>query len=246
MLNLGLLNCKGPQSNEVPVTTPIRISEEMSKLSDADDKSHALPSPIWLFVGDSLTAGYGVEPELSFVSRLQEKLRQEDWVEPRSHKTPILRNAGVSGDTSAGTLRRIDWLLEDRVDRVFLCIGANDGMRGQPIEALRSNLSEIASKIRERGPTLHLMQMFLPPNYGEDYTKRFAESYQVVAESEGLSLFPFLLNGVAGESEYNQADGIHPNEEGHQKVADQLLSHLTYAGLIVKRSSAKLQDKTGK
>ena len=188
----------------------------------------------WLFVGDSLTAGFGVEPERTFVARLQERLKREGWVDPITQETPLLKNAGVSGDTSAGTLRRIDWLLSDRADRVFLCIGANDGMRGQPIDALKHNLSKIAQRVQSRGAKLHLMKMFLPPNYGEEYTQRFANSFEEVASKENLSLFPFLLRGIAGVANLNQSDGIHPNADGHQKAADQLLDHLVSLGFVVK------------
>ena len=193
----------------------------------------------WLFVGDSLTAGFGVEPERSFVARLQERLKIEGWVDPMTQETPLLKNAGVSGDTSAGTLRRIDWLLGDGADRVFLCIGANDGMRGQAIDALKQNLSKIAQRVQSHGAKLHLMKMFLPPNYGEEYTQRFANSFDEVASREKLSLFPFLLRGIAGVAHLNQSDGIHPNAEGHQKAADQLLDHIVSLGFVVKRNRNK-------
>ena len=241
------MGCK----REVSLLDPKVDQYETTRTNSIDQQSPLPPSPsersthspLWLFVGDSLTAGYGLEPEFSFVSRLQEKILQEEWVDPISGQTPKLKNAGVSGDTSAGTLRRMTWLLSDGADRVFLCIGANDGMRGQPIKALKSNLSEIARRIKSHGASLHLSKILLPPNYGAEYTKRFAQSYEEVAMEEGLSLFPFLLRGVAGERHLNQVDGIHPNAAGHQKIADQLLTHLAEIGLIVKRSSIERNQR---
>ena len=188
----------------------------------------------WLFVGDSLTAGYGLSKEEAYVSQLERRLAREGWHTPDQHEIKLM-NAGISGDTSAGALRRIDWLLEEDVERVFVCIGANDGLRGQPIEALRANLTQIIKRIRASGAQVVLMGMKLPPNYGPLYTARFAKVYAEIAQELGVSFLPFLLEGVGGRAEYNQADGIHPNREGQARIADLVFDFLHTQNLIKRR-----------
>ena len=225
-----LVACKAPKSMEQDVIK----HKEVKKVSTSTSKTKDLS---WLFVGDSLTAGFGVTLDQSYVSVLQQKLKSELWVDPQSQRVPQLVNAGVSGDTSAGVLRRIDWLLTDKPDRVFICIGANDGLRGQSLTALEANLKKIIHKIKRMGIYVHLIGMKLPPNYGADYTVQFEQVYQKIARSEKVPFYPFLLEGVAGNIKYNQTDGIHPNEEGHQKVAEEVLSHLVTMKLLQKEET---------
>lgn len=129
-------------------------------------------------------------------------------------------NAGVSGDTSAGGLRRLDWALEDDPLVLVLALGANDGLRGLPTTELHKNLAAIIERCRDKGVAVILAGMEAPPNYGPDYAARFRNVYTDLASSYDVPLIPFLLDGVAGERALNQADGIHPNADGARRVAD--------------------------
>ena len=188
----------------------------------------------WLFVGDSLTAGFGLEAQSSYVSVLGSMIKTHKFVDSTTGLVPKLINAGVSGDTSTGALRRLSWLLADQPHRIFLCIGANDGLRGQPLELLKSNLSNLTKMIKSKGIDLMLMGMRIPPNYGIEYSKGFAKVYAQVAQEQNVPLYPFLLVNVAGHSHLNQTDGIHPNREGHQLIAQQLFNHLKVSAIIKK------------
>ncbi|HUR92082.1 MAG TPA: arylesterase [Gemmatimonadaceae bacterium] len=167
-----------------------------------------------LFVGTSLTAGYGLTPELAYPSVVS-RLAAADGhpIEPV--------NAGVSGETSAGALRRMDWVLRSPADVIVIETGANDALRGLDPDSTRANLRRIIARVREAQPRaeLVLVQMEAPPNYGIAYVRRFREMYRDVAREERVELAPFLLDGVAGLPELNQADGIHPNRRGAELVA---------------------------
>lgn len=171
--------------------------------------------PVVVFLGTSLTAGLGLRTaDETYVSRLAELAD--------SAGIPIEAvNAGVSGDTSAGGLGRLDWVLREPLDLLFLELGANDGLRGQDPDAIRANLTEIVERTRERHPGVRVVVagMEAPPNLGARYTARFRSVFPAVAASTGASLVPFLLEGVAGVPELNQADGIHPTREGHARMA---------------------------
>jgi acyl-CoA thioesterase-1 len=171
--------------------------------------------PVILFVGTSLTAGYGLDPAEAYPARIQEML-DAAGLDYR------VVNAGVSGETSAGALRRMDWLLRQPVAVLVLETGANDGLRGQDPEATRANIQGIFDRARRQDPPpqLVLVAMEALPNYGEDYRKRFRAIYPELAEANGAALVPFFLEGVAGRTELNQADGIHPTAEGHARVAE--------------------------
>jgi acyl-CoA thioesterase-1 len=170
-------------------------------------------------LGDSLTAGLGVSPEEAYPAVLEARLRR-DGFEYR------VVNAGVSGDTSAGGLRRIDWVLKLRPDVVIVALGANDGLRGQPPDVLRDNLTRIVGRARAAGARVLLAGMRVPPNYGDDYARAFAGVYPAVARDTGVPLAPFLLDGVAGDTRLNQPDGIHPTAEGQRVIAERLWPHL--------------------
>lgn len=170
--------------------------------------------PRVLIVGTSLTAGLGLDPEDAYPSHLQRK------ADSAGYNVEIV-NAGLSGETSAGARRRIEWLLREPAAVVVVETGANDGLRGLDIDSTRANLTAIlryAKSVLPRARLL-LIQMEAPPNLGESYTQRFRESFAVVAAAEGATLVPFLLTDVAGERRLNQNDGIHPNEEGARIVA---------------------------
>jgi len=170
-------------------------------------------------LGDSLTAGLGVSPEEAYPAVLEARLRREGF-EYR------VINAGVSGDTSAGGLRRIDWVLKLRPDVVIVALGANDGLRGQAPDVLRDNLTRIIERARAAGVRVLLAGMRVPPNYGDDYARAFAGVYPAVARATGVPLAPFLLDGVAGDARLNQPDGIHPTVEGQRVIAERLWPYL--------------------
>jgi acyl-CoA thioesterase-1 len=170
--------------------------------------------PRVLIVGTSLTAGLGLDPEDAYPSHLQRK------ADSSGYNLDIV-NAGLSGETSAGARRRIEWLLREPAAVVVVETGANDGLRGLDIDSTRANLTAILRYTKSVLPRarLLLIQMEAPPNLGERYTQRFRESFAAVAKAEGATLVPFLLENVAGERRLNQNDGIHPNEEGARIVA---------------------------
>ncbi len=168
-----------------------------------------------LFFGTSLTAGYGLDPSQAFPVMVAAKAAAEG--------TPIAGiNAGLSGETSAGALRRIDWALKNPVDVVVLETGGNDALRALDANALKANLTAIVGRIRKSQPraSILLAVMEAPPNFGAGYTASFREAYATVAKAEGLTLMPFLLDRVAGHPELNQEDGVHPNLAGERIVAD--------------------------
>lgn len=173
------------------------------------------PTPVVLFFGDSLTAGYGLSPEEAFPALIEKNIT-------KSGKKVKVVNAGLSGETSAGGLSRIDWILRQPVDVFVLELGANDGLRGLPLDQTRTNLQGIISKVKGKYPTakLVLAGMMVPPNMGENYSNEFKKIYPDLAKKNGATLIPFLLENVAGNEKLNQADGIHPNTEGHKLVAE--------------------------
>ena len=170
-------------------------------------------------LGDSLTAGLGVAADEAFPARLQARLRAEGY-------DYRVVNAGVSGDTTAGGLRRVDWALRAHPDVVIVALGANDGLRGQSPQAIRANLEEIVARLQASGARVLLVGMRLPPNYGAEYTKEFEAVFPAVARRAKIVLMPFLLDGVAADPRLNQADGIHPTAAGQQMIADRLWPYL--------------------
>jgi acyl-CoA thioesterase I len=174
-----------------------------------------------LFIGTSLTAGLGLNPDSAYPQLIQEKI-------DAAHLPFEVVNAGVSGETTAGLLRRLDWLLRGNFDVVVVESGANDGLRGTPVATVRQNLRDILSRIRAAHPTTKLMlvQMEAPPNLGPEYANAFHALFGEVARENGATLMPFLLQDVAGNRELNQADGIHPNQRGEHIVADNMWKSL--------------------
>src|SRR5688500_8295895 len=167
-----------------------------------------------LVLGDSIAAGYGLDPEEAFPALLQEKIA-------KAGLDFKVVNAGLSGDTTAGGLRRIGWLLRQPVDVLLLELGGNDGLRGiDPAETER-NLKGIIEKVRQKNPTttIVLAGMQMPENMGKDYTARFRDVFTRVASEHRATLIPFLLDGVGGKAELNQPDRIHPTAEGHRIIA---------------------------
>jgi acyl-CoA thioesterase I len=170
--------------------------------------------------GDSLTAGLGVAAEETYPAQLQRRLD--------SQGLPYrVINAGVSGDTTAGGLRRVDWVLKSRPDIVILELGANDGLRGLKLQETKANLEKIIQRCRDASVRVVLAGMKLPPNYGTEYTKSFEAIYPALAKQFRLPLIPFFLEGVAGSTSLNQADGIHPTSEGYRIIADLVMETVT-------------------
>lgn len=194
------------------------------KQQEKETKMQVDPNaPVILFLGDSLTAGFGVPVEKSFPSLVQEAFLKENIG---------LRviNGGRSGDTSAGGLDRLDWYLQSNlpIKHFVLCLGSNDAMRGLPLPQLEQNLNKILNRVKTEYPEakIYISQLYTFSNLGESYTAQFEEIFPRVAQKQGATLLPFILSDVAGQAHLNQPDGIHPNEQGTQLVADFVLREL--------------------
>ncbi len=169
--------------------------------------------------GNSLTAGLGVSPDQSYPAQLQRRLNEAGY-----HYVVI--NAGVSGDTTAGGLRRVNWVLKSRPSIVILELGVNDAMRGQPLAGIYSNLVKMINQLQEAKTLVVLAGMKIPPNYGLDYTRGFSSMFEQLAREHNVTLIPFLLEGVAAKPELNQAEGLHPTAAGYYIVADTVMTAL--------------------
>ncbi|MEK6324147.1 MAG: arylesterase [Acidobacteriota bacterium] len=187
--------------------------KEVSPVSPAAAAKPAKSLPKIVAFGDSLTAGFGLPEGLSYPALLQKKLDADGLAYQ-------VVNAGVSGDTSAGGVRRIDWSLEGDVKIVILELGANDLLRGQSIDAMKKNLAQIIQRAKARGATVLLAGMEAPTNTGAEYRKAVHEAFQSLAREYNVPLIPFFLDAVAGIESFNQRDGIHPNEEGTKIVTE--------------------------
>jgi acyl-CoA thioesterase-1 len=187
-------------------------------LQAAETALNPAPAPVvektLVVLGDSLSAGFGVDPAEAWPARIQEKIRAArlPWK---------LVNAGVSGDTSAGGLRRLDWILRRPLEALLIELGGNDGLRGLPLAATRTNLQAVIDRTRAKYPQVRIViaGMKMPENLGEAYTRQFEGLYRDLAETNRVALIPFLLDGVGGRPELNLPDQIHPNAEGHRRVA---------------------------
>jgi acyl-CoA thioesterase-1 len=179
------------------------------------DSTPASDQPIVLFLGTSLTAGHGLEPELAYPALIQDK------IDAAGLNYRVI-NAGVSGETSAGARARIDWLLRQPVAVLVIETGANDGLRGLPTDSLRANIQAVIDRAKkvEPPPELLLVGMRVPPNYGRRYSQAFEAVYSQLARKNGTKLVPFLLDRVGGVATLNQPDGIHPTAQGQQIMAE--------------------------
>lgn len=179
-------------------------------------------------LGDSLAAGLGLAADEAFPAVVERMLRD------RGHAVTVV-NAGVSGDTSAGGLARLDWVLGQRTDVLVVELGGNDALRGQNLEATETNLRDIVRRGRAVGARVLLLGMDVPSNYGPDYGGRFSALYERIAEDEGIALIPGFVREVGSDPELLQADGLHPTAEGQRRLAETLLPHLE--ALVLDRSS---------
>jgi acyl-CoA thioesterase-1 len=189
--------CSSPESPGAPERAP----EAPVAAAPASDR------PKIVILGDSLTAGYGLDKAQSYPSLLQQRL------DATGQKYEVV-NAGVSGDTTAGGLRRLDWSIEGNTRILVVALGGNDGLRGLPVDDSRKNLDAIITRAKQRGITVILAGMEAPPNYGPVYTSEFRAMFSDLAREHDVALIPFLLEGVAGVASLNISDGIHPNPEG--------------------------------
>lgn len=209
-LLFSIASCRSEEPQPAPPATAPVASETQPALA---------AGPRVVFLGDSLTAGLGLSQEQAYPALLAGRLAQLGQ--------PIQAlNAGVSGDTSAGGLRRLDWLLRQKPSIIVVGLGANDALRGLPLSEIESNLRQIVTKSQQAGARVLLLGMQIPPNYGPDYARGFAGLYPRIAQETKVALVPFLLAGVGGEASLNQADGIHPTAAGQEKVADNVLPYL--------------------
>jgi len=180
-----------------------------------DARAAESPARSIVFLGDSLTAGFGVQPTEAFPALIAEKIR--------TASLPFeVQNAGLSGDTSAGGLRRIDWLLQRPIDILVIELGANDGLRGLELKSMKANLQEIIDKTKAKNPKVKIVLagMQVPPNLGADYGAGFQRVFAELARENNATLIPFLLEGVGGHRDLNQADQIHPSAAGHRIIAE--------------------------
>jgi acyl-CoA thioesterase-1 len=219
--------CSAPGATDAPVPA----AAPAAPATEPPTPPAAKPAkPEVIFLGDSLTAGLGLAEDLSFPSLIQQRI-------DGAGLGFAVVNAGVSGDTSAGGLRRLEWALQGQPRVLVVALGGNDGLRGLAPEDLKRNLAAIIERSQQAGLAVILAGMEAPPNNGPDYTARFRGVYPDLARTYKVPLIPFLLDGVAGNPALNQADGIHPNPEGARKVADTVWKVLEPALLASIRSS---------
>jgi len=203
-----LLSCGDKTNRQIKNKTTEIVSEPQETPVDANSK-------VILFFGNSLTAGMGLDPEEAFPAVIQSKLDslRLDYQ---------VVNAGLSGETTASGKNRLNWVLKQKVDIFVLELGANDGLRGIPLEETRNNLQTIIDAVRQKNPETRIILagMQIPPNMGKEYTTEFREIFPELAQKNNAELIPFLLEDVAGIPELNQEDGIHPTTEGQKIVAN--------------------------
>jgi acyl-CoA thioesterase I len=209
---LGAISCARPSPDSPP---PGALRNEVSAKPVAPSRAAATHPPRVVILGDSLTSGLGLDPGDAYPALLQRKLKEQGsaWE---------VVNAGVSGDTSADGLRRVDWALEGDAEVLILALGANDGLRALPAAQMKDNLQQIITRARQRGIAVMLVGMEAPPNFGERYATEFRSVFTDLAAANHLTFVPFLLEGVAGVSSLNQADGLHPTARGAARIADTL------------------------
>jgi len=203
--NLGAISCGVGHSSDQASSEAAPATPAAPKTDDERPKIVAL--------GDSLTVGLGLLETQAYPHLLQEKVDRDGF-------NYEVVNAGVSGDTSAGGLRRLDWALQEDVRVLILALGANDGLRGLSVAEMKQNLGEIIERARAKHVVVVLAGMEAPPNYGAEYAASFRQAYRDLALQYRVLFVPFLLDKVAGQAALNQGDGIHPNPEGAAIVAD--------------------------
>ena len=205
---IGAVACEAPRESRSPAAD----AAQPASLRAAGEAAHS-GRPRVVALGDSLTAGLGLMADEAYPALLQKRLDENGY-------SFEIINAGVSGDTTAGGLRRLDWALDGDVRILIVALGGNDGLRGLPIEEMKRNLSEIITNAQSRHIAVLLVGVEAPPNFGEGYTTAFRQTFHDLARQYKVAFVPFLLNGVAGIALLNQRDGIHPTAEGAQIIAN--------------------------
>lgn len=228
LLCLGMWGCEAQENTSTVIPEPMNNRPEMvlsqpqvpSAVNSAESflrKNESMPKIVAF--GDSLTAGFGVAPDESYPAKLAKRMEESGF-----HYEVI--NAGVSGETSAGGVRRVEWILKSQPTVVILELGVNDGLRGLPLQQTYANLHDIIKRLKAEGVTVILAGMRIPVNYGEEYTGKFFEMYKRLAQEFALPLIPFFLDGVAAQPGLNQPDGVHPTAEGYTIVAQNVWATL--------------------
>ena len=211
LLGMALAGCGGAPEDAIESTGPA-TAPGVGSVVAADIAPAGRPGPLLVALGDSLTAGLGLDVDDAYPARLERALRDDGYA-------VTVVNAGVSGDTSAAGLSRAEWALEGDVRILILALGGNDGLRGLPVDQMQRNLSQILSLAADRGIRVLLAGMEAPPNFGATYTAQFRAVFADLALEHEVAFLPFLLDGVAADPVLNQADGIHPNADGAAIVA---------------------------
>ena len=219
LLLIAALGCSETKGSNAPGSPMVSSTDTQKLAGSAADSGVSATSPLpkvtVLFFGTSLTAGYGLDPGLDFPTLIGKK--------SQSTGNPIVSvNAGLSGETSAGAVRRIEWALRKPVDIVVVETGGNDALRALDPDSLQANVDAVVATIKRVQPKARILLVVMesPPNLGARYNERFRRAYSNVAKKENVTLVPFLLDKVAGHPELNQPDGVHPNEKGERIVAD--------------------------
>jgi acyl-CoA thioesterase I len=227
---VGLLfvGCTSRSCESVSVKEQTTVALKSDEVLPASKQSHEsvksepqMQVRTLVFLGDSLLAGYGLSAAQAVPARIEEKISQEGLAD----RWKVV-NAGVSGDTTRGGLERLDWVFRSKPDVLFLCLGANDGLRGLKLDESAKNLRTIVERAQEKGVRVVLAGMRMPSNYGNTYTSQFEKIYQDLARDYNLPFYPFLLEGVALSPDLTLPDGIHPNSQGTQKMADKIWEFL--------------------
>ena len=212
LLGMGVAGCGGLPEEATEPAAPASLPGGGSAVP-ADVAADPRPGPLLVVLGDSLTAGLGLDVDEAYPARLERALRNDGYA-------VTVVNAGVSGDTTAAGLARAEWALAGDVRILVLALGGNDGLRGLPADQMKRNLSQILALAAERGIRVLLAGMEAPPNFGAAYTADFRTVFEDLAREHEVAFLPFLLDGVAAHPALNQADGIHPNADGASIVAD--------------------------
>lgn len=210
---------QSPSSNPLREGTGLQPDTKAVAPSDRPKRPVSDGRPSIVAFGNSLTAGLGVPQDQSYPAHLQRKLDATGYAYR-------VVNAGVSGDTTAGGVRRVSWALNSKPTIAILELGGNDGLRGLSLNETKANLERIVQQFQQASVTVVLAGMKLPPNYGQDYTNGFEALYQALAKQYHLTLIPFFLDGVAVSSTLNQADGIHPTGEGYRLIVEKVFPTL--------------------
>jgi acyl-CoA thioesterase-1 len=208
---IGVLTLVAGACGQSETARPAREVASSTSSSAPAAAEGVVPLPRIVFLGDSLTAGYGLARQESVPALIQERLKTEGY------RYEVV-NAGVSGDTSAGGLSRLDWSLEGPVEVLVVELGGNDGLRGLPVSQMKQNLDDIITRAKDRDITVILTGMEAPPNYGALYTSEFRQIFRDLADEHDVIFVPFYLEGVAGNARLNLSDGIHPNAEGSRII----------------------------